>query len=284
MKYFVHLDGVVTGFNFAGQNIDCLCGTEILKVEKQSGNVVYRKQIFEKEGFARKLIADKKQIFISDFCMLYIFRQDNYELIGKWQLGNDLRSDIVDIAFDNETVFCSIRNGKIITLDRKSFAINEYQISESSMWCIRTYDKFLACGTVDGKLLLLDKSTLSIEKMLVLSKKNIGRIYIDGNTLYAASHDGKFFKIDLTIFQISVLRKNIHKKMFGCAGVYKDTVVTVSYPCSEISFWDKKTLEHKKTVNVPLRLSGQAYIESDFLYIASRNISGIDKIALNGLV
>lgn len=59
---------------------------------------------------------------------------------------------------------------------------------------------------------------------------------------------------------------------------------TDEYPCSEISFWDKKTLEHKKTVNVPLRLSGQAYIESDFLYIASRNISGIDKIALNGLV
>ncbi len=283
MEHFVSLDRVVTGFSFAEHSIDCSCGTEILKVEKQSGKVVCRKGIFEKEGFSRNLIADKEQIFIYDFCMLYIVRKDDYELIGKWQLGNDLRSDIVGIAFDSDIIYCSIRNGKIITLDRESYSTNEYQISKSSMWCLKVHDKYLVCGTVDGNLLLLNKATLSIEKTLVLGKKNIGSIYVDGETLYAASQDGKLFKIDLTAFEISALRKYTHKKMFDCVGVYKDTVVTVSYPCSEIGFWDKKTLEHVKTINVPLKLLGRAYIENDFLYIASRNILGIDKIVLGCL-
>ena len=71
--------------------------------------------------------------------------------------------------------------------------------------------------------------------------------------------------------------------MFDCVGVYEDMVITVSYTCSEVSFWDKKTLENRKTINVPLRLLGRAHIENDFLYIASRNILGIDIIKLNEL-
>ncbi len=36
----------------------------------------------------------------------------------------------------------------------------------------------------------MDKSALSIEKSLVLGKKNIASLYMDGEKLYAASHDG----------------------------------------------------------------------------------------------
>lgn len=57
------------------------------------------------------------------------------------------------------------------------------------------YDSYLICGTVDGKVLLLNKTTLTIEKELVLGKKNVGSLFLDGDTLYAASHDGKLFKI-----------------------------------------------------------------------------------------
>ncbi len=148
------------------------------------------------------------------------------------------------------------------------------------MWSIKTYDQYLICGTVDGKLLLLDKSTLSTEKILVLGKKNIGSLYIDGETLYAASHDGKLFKIGLRNFEIETSVKNAHKKMFVCAGICKDMLVTVSYPCSEIALWNKDTLEKIKVINTPLKLSGRTHIENDFMYISSRNISGIDRIYL----
>ncbi len=199
-------------------------------------------------------------------------------------MGDDLSSDICGIAVDRDTVYCSIRNGKIITLDRQSYQIKEFPVSESSMWSVKTYDTYLICGTVDGKVLLLDRATLAVEKELVLGKKNIGSLYLDGDTLYAAGHDGKLFKINLRRFEIETFIKNVHKKMFDCAGIYEDKLITVSFPCSEIAFWNKDTLENVKVINTPLKLSGRTHIEKDDMYLSSRNILGIDRINLNEVV
>ena len=69
--------------------------------------------------------------------------------------------------------------------------------------------------------------------------------------------------------------------MFDCAGVYKDMLITISYPYSEIAFWDKDTLEKMKIINTPLRLSGRVHIEHDSMYVSSGNILGIDMLRLN---
>lgn len=281
MELIASLPGAVTGFSVAGQYIDCICGKDLIKLEKCTGDIVCKKEIFEKEGLSRNLIADDEQIFIYDFCTLYALRRSDFELLGKWQLGDDLSSDICGIALDKDTVYCSIRNGKIITLDRQSHLTKEFHIGESSMWSIKKYDKYLVCGTVDGKLLLVDKASFSVEKTIVLGKKNIGSLYFCGETLYAASHDGKLFKIYMRSFEVESLTKNAHRKMFNCAGIYRDMLVTVCYPCSELAFWDKNTLEKQKVVNVPLKLSGRAYIENELLYISSRNIPGIGIIGLD---
>ena len=58
MEHITNLDGIVTGFNVTETYIDCMCGKELLKIEKRSGDIVCKKVIFEKEGFSRKLIAD----------------------------------------------------------------------------------------------------------------------------------------------------------------------------------------------------------------------------------
>lgn len=281
MEHIAELGGIVTGFNITEQYIDCMCGKELIKIDKHSHNIIYRKTVFEKEGLSRKLVADDQQIFVYDFCTLYVLSQKNYELIGKWQLGNDLSSDICGIQVDDKTVFCSIRNGKMITLDRQSYLLKEFIVSESSMWSIKTYGNYMICGTVDGELLLLDKTTFCIVKKLVLGKKNIGSLYIDGKVLYAASHDGKLFKIDIQSFEIESMTKNAHKKMFHCAGVYEDMLVTVSFPCSEITLWNKATLEKTREISTPLKLSGCTHIEKDSMYICSRNILGIDRIKLS---
>lgn len=281
MEQMVVLDGIVTGFNVTEHCIDCMCGKNLIKIDKYTREIICQKPIFEKDGLSRKLIADKEQIFIYDFCTLYVVNRKNYDLIGKWQLGTDLSSDICGIAVDNDTIYCSIRNGKVIAVDRKQYRAEEYTVSESSMWSIKTYDSYLVCGTVDGKVLLLDKTALSIEKALVLGKKNIGSLFFDGETLYAASHDGKLFKISMKTFEIQSFMKHVHKKMFDCAGIYEDMLVTVSYPCSEIAFWNKNTLEKIKVMNIPLQLSGRTQIEDNVLYLSSRNISGIDRITLD---
>lgn len=281
MEHLANLSGAVTGFSVAEKYIDCICGRELIKLEKSSGNIVCKKEIFEKDGLSRNLIADDEQIFIYDFCTLYAFRRSDFEPLGKWQLGSDISSDICGIAIDNDTVYCSIRNGRIITLNRQSYQAKEFYIGESSMWSIRIYDKYLVCGTVDGKLLLMDKKSFYVEKELVLSKKNVGSLYFCGETLYAASHDGKLFKIDMKSFEVDCLIKNAHRKMFNCVGIYQDKLITVSYPCSELALWDKNTLQKLKVIAIPLKLSGRAYIERELLYISSRNISGIGIVRLN---
>ena len=155
MEHIAELGEIVTGFNVTEQCIDCMSGKDLLKIDKYSRNIICQKTIFEKEGLSRKLIADDEQIYVYDFCTLYVLSQKNYELLGKWQLGNDLSSDICGIAVDSNTIYCSIRNGKIITLDRQSYLAKEFIVSESSMWSIKTYDSYLVCGTVDGKVLAI---------------------------------------------------------------------------------------------------------------------------------
>lgn len=282
MEYIAELDGIVTGFHVTGRCIDCMCGKNLIKIDRYSKKVICQKQIFEKEGLSRKLTADDEQIFVYDFCTLYVLSQKNYELIGKWKLGNDLSSDLCGMAVDRNTIYCSVRNGKMITVDRRSHLTKEFMVSESSMWNIKIYDSYLVCGTVDGKVLLLNKSTLSTEKELILGRNNIGSLYIDGETLYAASHDGKLFKISMRNFEIESSMKHVHKKMFHCAGIYEDMLITVSYPCSEIAFWNKDTLDRVKVLNIPLKLSGCTQIENNDLYLSSRNFTGIGRIQLDG--
>lgn len=182
MEHLINLEGTVLGFCMKNNHIDCLCKKKLQKVDKVSGKVIYEKEIFEKEGLAKILLADKKQIFISDFCSLYILEEEDYEIVGKWKIGENLSSDICGMAVDEKRIYCSIRNGKLITVDRASFVQKEYSVSSSS----------------------------------------------------------------------------------------------------EIALWNKSTLEKSKEMEVPLSLSGNAYIEENKLYIASRNICGIDCVYLAG--
>lgn len=281
MENLIKTESPILGFCVKNHHFYYLCKKTIYKIEKRSLKNICKKEIFEKDGLSRILFADEMQIFISDFCTLYVLNEENCEIVGKLKLGKDLSSDICGLTADKKKIYCSIRNGKIITVDKKSFSKNEYNISEASMWSLQIYNNFLLCGTTDGQLLLLDRNTMSVEKKLILSKHNIRSLYVNGTILYAACQDKKLFKVDLTDFKIIGTQKNVHKKMFDCIGLYEDMLVTVSYPCSEIALWDMNTLEKRKEITVPLNLSGNAYIDGNKLYISSRNIDGIGLIHLN---
>ena len=280
MDYLIRSEGAVLGFCINKNYIDFLCKKTLYKIDKESKTVVYKKEIFEKEGSARIMVADEKRSYISDFCTLYALNREDYEIIGKWKIGEDLSSDICGMVIDENKVYCSIRNGRIITVDKSFFVRNEYIVSDASMWSLKIFNNYLLCGTVNGQLLLLDKETMSVEKKLILSKQNVRSLYINDTILYAACQDKKLFKIDLSEFKILDSQKNVHKKMFDCVGLYNDMLVTASYPCSEIALWDMNTLEKRKEIETPLSLSGNAYIEGDKLYITSRNIYGIGIICL----
>ena len=46
MEHITELGGVVTGFNVTEQCIDCMCGKDLIKIDKFSGDTIYRKTIF----------------------------------------------------------------------------------------------------------------------------------------------------------------------------------------------------------------------------------------------
>ncbi len=77
MEHMAELGAIVTGFNITEQCIDCMCGKELIKIDKRSRDIIYKQTVFEKEGLSRKLIADDKQIFVYDFCTLYVLNQKN---------------------------------------------------------------------------------------------------------------------------------------------------------------------------------------------------------------
>lgn len=281
MDHLIELEGAVSNFFVKERFIYSICKKALYKIDKETETIVYQKEIFEKDGLARILIADGNRIFISDFCTLYILNEENFEIVITMKLGEDLSSDICGMAVDDSKIYCSIRNGKVITVDKSSFVKNEYNISDASMWRLKIYDDYLICGTVDGKLLLLDRDTMSVEKQLILGKQNVRSLYVNSTVLYAACQDKKLFKIDLSKFEVIESQKNAHKKMFDCLGLYDDMLVTASYPCSEIALWDMNTLEKRREIKTPLSLSGNAFIEENKLYIISRNIYGVGIIYLN---
>lgn len=281
MEYLIELENAVSGFCVQKSYIYCICKKSLYKINKESGIIVYQKEIFEKDGLARILIADGNRIFISDFCTLYILNEEDFGIVIKMKLGENLSSDICGMAVDDKKIYASIRNGKIITVDKSTFAKNEYNISDASMWRLKVYDNCLLCGTVNGQLLLLNRNTMSIEKKLILGKQNVRSLYVNGTIMYAACQDKKLFKIDLARFEIIETQKNVHKKMFDCLGLYNDMLVTASYPCGEIALCDMNTLKKIKEIKTPLSLSGNAFIEENKLYITSRNIYGVGIIYLN---
>ena len=45
MEHIINLDGIVTGFNVTETYIDCMCGKELLKIEKHFGDIICKKVI-----------------------------------------------------------------------------------------------------------------------------------------------------------------------------------------------------------------------------------------------
>ncbi len=276
-----YIGAAAADFAVTGAHIDCIFGRELIKLNRHTGEILLRKTVFPKDGLSRKLTAQGGEIFVYDFCTLYIFRQEDFEPLCTLKLGEDLSSDICGMAADDGTVYCSIRNGGLTAVDRRTYETREAEISGSSMWSVEIFGPHLVCGTVDGRLLLIGRDSLAIERELALGKKNIASLLIDGDILYAAGQDGVLSKISIGDFAVLAQRKNAHRKMFRLGGMYRDRLVTVSHPCSELALWDRESLERVKLVEIPLRLSGRVCIEGDRLYISSRNIPGIDLLRLD---
>lgn len=276
MNYLINLEKCVTGFCIDNQYIDCISNESVYKIDRHTKEIIYSKKLFKKEGFSRNLISNNKLLFIRDFYTLYIMNKSNYSILSTLQLGADLSSDICDMTIDENNIYACMRNGAIKVIDFHNFTIQEInQISSTSIWGLHSYKDILLGVNVGGDLLNINKANMELNKSISLSKQNIGSFSIDMNKIYAAGQDKILYLVDIESGKCISKKRNAHKRMFDCVGIYNNYIITVSYPCNEISFWNKETLESESTISVPLALSGRTMIENDTLNIASRNINGI---------
>lgn len=276
MNYLVNLEKCVTGFCTDNQFVDCISGESIYKINKYTKETIHTTKLFKKEGFSRNLIANDKLLFIRDFYTLYILDKESYSIISTLQLGTDLSSDICGMTIDEKNIYTCKRNGAINVIDIKNFTIQEINhLSSTSIWGLHSYNDILVGTNVGGELLFIKKANMELNKSISLSKQNIGSFLIDMNYAYAAGQDKILYLVDIESGKCISKKRNAHKRMFDCVGIYNNYIITISYPCSEITFWNKETLELESTINIPLTLSGRTAIDDNTLYVASRNINGI---------
>lgn len=51
MEHIAELGAVVTGFNVTEQCIDCMCGRNLVKIDKDSGDIICEKTVFRKRDY-----------------------------------------------------------------------------------------------------------------------------------------------------------------------------------------------------------------------------------------
>lgn len=281
MNYLVNMNKCVTGFCVDNQFVDCISDDSVFKIDKITKEIVHSTKLFKKEGLSRNLIANNELLFIRDFYTLYILDKNNYSCVATFQLGTNLSTDICGMTIDENNIYACIRNGSITVIDIHSLAIKgTYPISSNSIWDLRAYNNILIGGNVEGNILFIDKIKMETSTSILLSKQNIGNLFIHEHYVYAAGQDKALYLVDIESDECVIKKRNAHKRMFDCVGIYNESFITISYPCKEISFWNKETLELERSINTPLSLSGRTYIENDMLYVASRNINGIISLDL----
>jgi hypothetical protein len=281
MNYFVNLEKCVTGFCLNNQFVYCISGDRVYKINRKTKEIICSTKLFKKEGFSRNLIANDKLLFIRDFYTLYILDKNSFICLSTLQLGTDLTSDICGMTIDEKYIYACMRNGAMTVIDIENFTIQGiYRFSSSSIWDLHIYKNIVVGANVDGVLLFINKVKMESIASLSLSRQNIGNLCLYKNYVYAAGQDKTLYLIDIELGECIAKKRNAHKRMFDCVGTYNDFIITISYPCNEISIWNKETLEIVRSINIPLSLTGRTLIENDIMYIASRNINGIISLDL----
>ena len=280
MPCFIETDAPVVGFCLQDDKCFLLCGNDLIQADAKTGRIERRKKIFEKDGKSRLIRTNGKVLAVSDFCTLSVFDADTLDKIFEIKLGDDLTDDICGLAADDSFLYACIRNGGLTRIALSDLTQSSTMIGNASSWSLAVWEDKLYAGTVDGKLLRLDRQALQTEAVLPLSRQNVKSLYQSGSTLYAAGQDKKLYVIDLPTFSLVRKTSNIHPMMFDIIGEKDGALYTVSHPACEIGGWDKSGA---KVCSIPyrLRLSGNSCIFGDGIYISSRNINGVDRIALS---
>ncbi|WP_273324142.1 hypothetical protein [Vallitalea guaymasensis] len=247
-KSVVQLNGTNNIMKIDGNIIYVCSDKNIIKIDKNTSNVIDCKKVFPKNGKSRDFIINGDFIYFREFCTCYRIDSDTLTIMNEWKLGNDLRTDICGICTDERNFYAGIRNGPLAIINKKTGQLKYYNVSDSSIWTIKA-DDFIYAGNVNGQILKIDKLSYHLIKYANIHKKNLKSMLLTKEYIYTGSQDLSLGIIDRETIECIDKYKNCHKKMFYLVGKWKNYIITASVPCGETKVWDISNHSLYKTIN-----------------------------------
>ena len=274
-------DQYVSAFDLDVEYVFLLARLTVIKLNQTENKIVAEKALFQKEGKSRSLIADRRFVYVKDFCDLHILEKETLAPFQKLQLGTDLSSDICGMGVDEGYLYLSIRNGSMAKIHTKPpFQTEMYPVTDSSIWNFAIANDFIYAGNVNGNLLIIDKTSMGIVQKIESGNQNLKSVCITGDLLLTASQDKKMIIRDVKNYEIIKSLGNVHRKAFSIVGAYEGQIYTLSRACSEIKVWDSKSWKLLETIAIPGRCT-QARIQEHYIYLAAEDIRGLAYLDLS---
>jgi hypothetical protein len=265
----------VTAFAVGSDHIFLLAGNHLYQLDKRDGQAVHERLVFAKEGLSRSLTVDDAFLYVKDFCDLHILEKETLAPVQELRLGTDSSSDICGMGVDERYLYLSIRNGSMARLEKgRSFQPEIYPVTDSSIWDFVLWNDLIYAGSVDGRLLIIDKASMAVVQTIQASKQNLKSVLVTENILVTASQDKKMVVRDAKTYDILASLASVHQRAFSIVGMHENQVYTISYPCGEVKVWDAESGALRETIHFPGG-HGHACFADQRLYLASRNTHGL---------
>ncbi len=250
----------------------------ILKVDKNTGELLQSQIVFPKNRRSREFFVDGQYLYCREFCTFYKIDTESFSIVHQWELGTDLSSDICGIDFDEKNVYAGIRNGPIAVIDKVSKEVAYHHLTDSSIWHM-VVEEYIYAGNVNGELLKIDKTNFELLNCEHVHKKNLRSLLVTDNTIYTASQDLSFNVIDKESLRIITQNKRSHKMMFYLLGLWNGYLITVSPPCREMKLWNISDQSLHTTIP---KASWSMQIDGDIIYLMDSK--GVSYIELKDLI
>ena len=222
--------------------------------------------VFKKDGKARAFSIYENNIFLTDFCDLYILHKNDLHISDVLRLGADSSSDLGAVRFDEHRAYISIRNGKMAVMDIGTKTVCSADISDSSFWDFCVVGNRIYTGTVNGELIETDTRDMRSIRRIELCRKNIYSVVHYNGMIYTVSQDMTINAVDIKTFETACVAKKAVKGMTRILGFYNDSLVIAD---GGVSFWDKRTLELHNRFDFPTGQYNKGVILYDNMLIGS---------------
>ena len=225
------------------------CRRSMHKYDLNNMRKVAQNVIFNKDGKARAFSVNGDEIYLTDFCDLYILDKSDFTVRHSQRIGTDASSDLGAVRFDEQNAYIGMRNGKMAVMDVQTRAVSIRQPGDSSFWDFCAFDGRIYAGTVAGELLEIDTQSMRALRKTSLGNKNVYSVVPHERLIYTVSQDMTLKAAHIETFEVIAQAKKAVRGMARILGFAGDRLIVAD--SGKVSIWDASALMHIETLEFP---------------------------------